>query len=160
MNEDQLTKGSQTGRKLRQNLIKFNKAERIAQAVNLLSLSFTTSAYLNTFTPRSFICVCIHWKGGKTRRGMAMLIAFFIWMLTKDGRHLCKLTQWLSCILSHKYHLSSQILLTLSFPPLSSVSCLPFLLFNQHRQKWYVRDLCQRHLTIYPGIFCFSYSPL
>lgn len=64
--EKKLTK-SQTGRRGRQNLIKFNKAERIAQALNsnpAFFPPFTTSAYLNTFTAPPFICVCIRWRGG------------------------------------------------------------------------------------------------
>lgn len=103
---EEADKGSQTGRKERQNLIKFNKAERIAQAVNSDSafFSFTTRAYLNTFTPPPFICVCIHWERNSwTQR--ETLTSFFLFECWPRMATICAncLTLWLSCISSHKY---------------------------------------------------------
>lgn len=76
---EEADKESQTGRRERQNLIKFNKAERIAQAVKSDSafFPFTTSAYLNTFTPPPFICVCIHWERNSWTQGETLIPFLF-----------------------------------------------------------------------------------
>lgn len=85
--------GSQTGRREGQNLIKFNKAERIAQTVTSDFCNFFFSFYnlclLKHFHTHPFICV--H-SQEIVRTQKETLIPFCIWMLTEDGHHLCKLS--------------------------------------------------------------------
>lgn len=64
---------------------------------------FTTSGYLNTFTPCPFICVCIRWqRNSRTQRETLIPFLFECWPRMATICANC-LTLWLSCISSHKY---------------------------------------------------------
>lgn len=102
---EEADKGRQRGRREGQNLIKFNKAERIAQAErsDWAFLSFTTSAYLNTFTPRPFICVRFHGEQRSwTQRETLIPLLFECWPRMATICANC-LTLRLSRPTSHKY---------------------------------------------------------
>lgn len=92
--------------------------------------SFTTSAYLNTFTPRPFICVCIHWpRNSWTQRETLVPVLFECWPRMATICANC-LTPWLSCMQSQKYQ--RHFLKRFTHCSRSSVTCLgtisPFML--------------------------------
>lgn len=132
-------KESQTGRRERQNLIKFNKAERIAQAVNSDSAfsSFTTSAYLNTFTPPLLSSASAFTQRAGHRGRRSFLFLFECWPRMATICANCP-TLWLSCTSCHKYqselHFSDNSHITLHLP----CSALPLLglLFYQVDTNW------------------------
>lgn len=88
----------------RSNLIKFNRAEQIAQALNndssfLFFLLFNLCLLKHFYTPVLFLhLLLLREEQLFTERDNH---SGFIWILTKDDHHLCKLILWLYG--SHKY---------------------------------------------------------
>lgn len=129
--EEADNKGRQTGRREWQNLIKFNKAERTAQALNSdppppFFFFFYNFWLLKPFYALPFY-LCLHSLTEEQPDSEGDAHFIFPWMLTEDGHHLCKL----ACISGHDYqtglHFSDAPHMAIYRPPRSALPLFKLL---------------------------------